>query len=134
MDRVGEGVPVGYLPAMHLLVRGRCCHGLLNNTIAVVWVHCDVAITVKNNGRDGWRAIYPIIGAAPLPHRDDCRGKVSGDPAGKTRMHTDCCVQIAICCSHDSSSGCSGRKSTNVDALWINRIVAHDLPGDAGDK
>src|SRR5205085_6323754 len=93
-----------------------------------------VAITGKNNGRDRWRAIYPTIGVAALPHRDDCRRKVSGDPAGKTRMHTDCRVQIAICCSHDSSSGCSGRKSTNVDALWINRIVAHDLPGDAGDK
>ena len=54
MDRAGEGVSSGYPPAMHLLLRARCSHRLLNNMIAVVWMHCDVAITVKNNGRDRW--------------------------------------------------------------------------------
>src|SRR3979490_40568 len=49
-------------------------------------------------------------------------------------MYTDCRVQIAVRCSHDSSSGRSSRQSTNVDALWINRIVAHDLARDARDK
>src|SRR6266851_75728 len=54
MDRAGEGVSSGYPPAMHLLLRARCSHRLLKNMIAVVWMHCDVAITVKNNGRDRW--------------------------------------------------------------------------------
>ena len=49
-------------------------------------------------------------------------------------MYADCRVQIAVRCSHDSSSGRSGRQSTNVDALWINRIVAHGLASDARDK
>ena len=54
MDGAGIGVSSRYLPAMHLLLRPRCSHTLLKNMIAVVWMHCDVAITVKNNGRDSW--------------------------------------------------------------------------------
>jgi hypothetical protein len=54
MDRAGKGVSSGYPPAMHLLLRARCSHRLLKNMIAVVWMHRDVAITVKNNGRDRW--------------------------------------------------------------------------------
>ena len=46
-------------------------------------------------------------------------------------MYADCRVQIVVRCSHDGSSGRSGRQSANVDPLWINRIVAHDLPSDA---
>src|SRR5205809_7457966 len=49
-------------------------------------------------------------------------------------MYTDCRVQIVIRCSHDSGSGPSGRQPGNVDTLWINRIVAHDLASDARDK
>ncbi len=49
-------------------------------------------------------------------------------------MHTDCRVQIVVRCSHDSSRGRSGRQSTNVDTLWIDQIVAHDLAGDARNK
>jgi hypothetical protein len=45
-------------------------------------------------------------------------------------MYADCSVQIVVRCSHDSSRGRSGRQSTNVNALWIDRIVAHDLAGD----
>ena len=49
-------------------------------------------------------------------------------------MDPDRRVQIVVCCSHDSRSGRSGRQSADVDALWINRIVAHDLASDARDK
>src|SRR6266513_1452098 len=52
MDRAGKGVSFRYPPAMHLLLRARCSDRLLKNKIAVIWMHCDVAITVKNNGRD----------------------------------------------------------------------------------
>src|SRR5882724_4338249 len=51
-DRSSVGMPSRYLPAVHLLLRARPSHRLLKNLIAVVWVHCSVAITVKNNGRD----------------------------------------------------------------------------------
>src|SRR5207247_1404474 len=62
------------------------------------------------------------------------RGKVNGGATGEARMYADCRVQIVVCCSPDSSSGRSGGQSTNVDARWINRIVAHDLASDARDQ
>src|ERR1700680_2761742 len=52
MDRSGIGMPSRYPTAMHLLLRGRRSDRLLKNLIAVVWMHRNVAIAVKNNGRD----------------------------------------------------------------------------------
>ena len=49
-------------------------------------------------------------------------------------MDPDRGIQIVVGCSHDSRSGRSGRQSADIDAFWINRIVAHDLAGDARDK
>src|SRR5260370_6142691 len=37
-------------------------------------------------------------------------------------------------CAPYGRSGRSGRPPRNVNALWINRIVAHDLVSDARDK
>src|SRR5258708_9996183 len=54
IDRAGIGMPSRYPPAMHLLLRARRSHELLKNLIAVVWMHHNVAIAVKNNGRDRW--------------------------------------------------------------------------------
>src|SRR5215475_11801617 len=54
VHRAGIGVASSHLPAMHVSFRARCLDGLLNNLIAVVWVHRTVAIAVKNNGRDSW--------------------------------------------------------------------------------
>src|SRR5258707_1038280 len=51
-----------------------------------------------------------------------------GRATGEARMYAN------RRCSHDSSRGGSGRQPTNVDALWIDRIVAHDLAGDARDQ
>src|SRR6202043_1941187 len=127
MDRAGIGMSSRYPPAMQVLLRARRSHRLFKNLIAVVWMHRYVAIAVKNNGRDRWPVTwdYPVIGPAALSHGDKRRGKVSGGPTGEAGMYTDCRVQIVVRCSHDSSSGRSGRQPTNVDALWINRIVAH---------
>jgi hypothetical protein len=121
---------------MHLLLRARRFHSLLKNLIAVFWMHSSVAISVKNNGWDRWLVTrnYPVIGPATLSHGDECGGKVNGGPAGEAGMYTDCRVQIRVRCSHDSGSGRSGRQSRNVDAVWINRIVAHDFASDARDK
>jgi hypothetical protein len=54
MDRAGIAMPSSYPSAMHFLLRARLFHGLLKNMIAVAWMHCNVAIAVKNNGRDRW--------------------------------------------------------------------------------
>src|SRR6478752_6094081 len=136
MDSAGIGMPSRYLPAMHLLLRARRFHSLLKNLIAVFWMHRRVAIAVKNNGWDRWPVTwnYPVIGPGTLSHGDKCGGKVNGGPAGEAGMYTDCRVQILVRCSHDSSSGRSGRQSRNVDAVWINRIVAHDFASNARDK
>ena len=53
MDRAGIGMSSRYPPAMHLLLRARHSLRMLKNLIAVAWVHRDVAIAMKNNGRDG---------------------------------------------------------------------------------
>ena len=54
MDRAGIGMSSSYLPAMHLLLCARRSDRLLKNLIAVVWMHHNVPIAVKNNGRDRW--------------------------------------------------------------------------------
>ena len=54
MDGASIGVTSSHLPAVHVSFRARGFDGLLDNLIAVAWVHCAVAIAVKNNGRDGW--------------------------------------------------------------------------------
>jgi len=99
-------------------------------------MHSSVAIAVKNNGWDRWLVTwnYPVIGPGTLSHGDKCGGKVNGGPAGEAGMYTDCRVQIRVRCAHDSSGGRSGRQSRNIDAVWINRIVAHDFASDARDK
>ena len=52
MDRAGIGMPSRYQPVMHLLLRARRSHRLIKNMIAVVGMHRNVAIAMKNNGRD----------------------------------------------------------------------------------
>jgi hypothetical protein len=49
-------------------------------------------------------------------------------------MDPDRGVQIAVSGTHDGRSGASGRKAGDIDALGINRIVLHNLAGDACDQ
>src|SRR5690349_16021706 len=74
------------------------------------------------------------VGRATLSHGDKCGGKVIRGPTGEAGMYADCRVQIIVSCTHDSRRRCSGGQSTNIDAFWIDRIVAHDLAGDSCDK
>jgi hypothetical protein len=58
-SRVGmHGARIGmtsrYPPALDLLLRARRFHGPFKNLIAIVRMHRNVAIAVKNNGRDRW--------------------------------------------------------------------------------
>src|SRR5262245_15456954 len=52
VDGASIGVTSCHLPAMHVSFCALCFEGLLDNLIAVAWVHGAVAIAVKNNGRD----------------------------------------------------------------------------------
>ena len=49
-------------------------------------------------------------------------------------MYADSCVQIGIRRAHDGGGGPAGRQARDVDALRIDRMVPHDLAGDAGDQ
>ena len=96
MDRAGIGMPSRYPTAMHLLLRGRRSDRLLKNLIAVVWMNRDVAIAVKNNGRDGGAASWndPVAGPgrrgqATLSHGDKRRGKVNGGQNVRRLPRTD---------------------------------------------
>jgi len=136
MDRSGIGMPSRHPPAMRLLFRARRFHELLENLIAVARMDRNVAIAVKNDGRDRCPVTWNCVGIGPatLSHGDERGGKVNRGPTGKAGMYADCCIHIVVCCPHDSRRRCSGRQSTDIDALWINRIVAHDLAGDSRDK
>src|ERR1044072_5249993 len=48
-------------------------------------------------------------------------------------MNTDGRGQIAIRSAHDGGGGSTGRQTRDVYALRIDRMVAHDLAGNAGD-
>src|SRR6266481_431093 len=52
MDRAGIGMASRYPPATHPLLRVRRSHRLLKNLIDIIWMHRNVAIAVKNDGRD----------------------------------------------------------------------------------
>jgi hypothetical protein len=49
-------------------------------------------------------------------------------------MHADGGVEIRVGHPHDGGGGPSGGKARDMDAPGIDGIVAHDLPGDAGDQ
>src|SRR5436305_10028696 len=136
MDRACIGTTSGYLPPMYLLLRPSRSQRLLKDLSAVVWMHGSIAVSMKNNGRDEWCVrLGPLnTGAAALTHRDECRGKVSRCPTGEPRMYADCGVQVAVGCSHHNGRGRAGRQSSYVNACGIDRIVLHDLSGDARDQ
>ena len=56
MDGASIGVTSRHPPALHISFRARCVDRLPDYLIAVVWVHCAVAIAVKNNGWDRWQS------------------------------------------------------------------------------
>src|SRR3954467_11432387 len=124
-----------YPPAMHCFFRARCADDLFKNLIAIAWMHGGVPVAVKNNCRQG-RLVGSdsAAGSATFPHGGKCGRHVSGGSAGKAGMDADRSIQIVIGYRHDSPSGRSSRKSTDIDAFWINRIIAHDLISDARDK
>ena len=55
-------------------------------------------------------------------------------PQARPGMHADRGVEIGIGRPHDGSRRAAGGQPGDVDAPRIDRVVAHDLAGDAGDQ
>ena len=49
-------------------------------------------------------------------------------------MHADRSIEIGIGRAHDGRRGAAGRQPGNVDTPRFDRVLAHDLSGDAGDQ
>src|ERR1700733_13486852 len=128
------GMPVGYPTAKYLRRRTLRFGGLLDNSVAILWVHRGVAIAVENDGRHLRSGLPGWFVTASLAHGDERGGKIAGGAAGEARMNADGGVQIGVRRSHDGGTRPAGRQTAGIDALRIDRIVPHDLPGDAGDK
>src|SRR3984957_12450422 len=131
-DGAGIGIPVGYPTAKYLRRRTLRFGGLLDNSVAILWVHRGVAIAVENDGRH--LSLPGCFVTASLAHGDERGRKIAGGAAGEARMNADGGVQIGACRSHDGGTRPAGRQTAGINALRIDRIVPHDLPGDAGDK
>src|SRR5271156_1668056 len=133
-DRAGIGMAVAYSTAKYLRRRTLRFGGPLHNSVAVLRVHRGVAIAVENDGRHLRSGFPGCLVTASLVHGDERRGKIAGGAAGEARMNADGGVQIGVRRSHDGGGRTAGRQTAGIDALRIDRIVPHDLPGDAGDK
>src|SRR5450755_4546611 len=70
-DDVGIGMPVGHPSTTHLRCRTRRVSGLLENSVAVLWMHRGVAIAMENDGRHRRADIRHCVGLVPLPHGDE---------------------------------------------------------------
>ena len=130
----------GYRHARRVLVP-RCTfvfvsslRGLLDNSVAVVRMHGGVAIAMENDGRHGRSAIRNCLGPPPCRMAANAEGRSLRGAARQARMDPDGRVQIGVRRPHDGRGGPAGRQARDVDALRIDRIVPHDLPGDAGDQ
>ena len=73
-------------------------------------------------------------GPSALPHGSEGGGKIAGRAAGKAGMDADRSVQVGIRRCHDGGGRAAGRQARDVDALRIDRMIPHDLAGDAGDQ
>src|ERR1700722_8579352 len=131
----GIAMPSRNLPAMHLLLRLGRSDDLFDSLGAVVGMYGGVAVAMENDGWDLRAACNSLAaGSAALTHRGERRGHVGGGSVGEAGMDPDRSVEIAVGGPHDRRSGASGRKTGDKDALGIDRIVLHDLAGDARDQ
>src|SRR5271163_2278758 len=134
-DCAGIGTPAGHPTAKYLRRQILRFGRLLDNTVAVLWVYCGIVITVENNRwrlRSGRPSCF--VRAASLAHGDERGGKIAGGAAGEARMNADGGVQVGVRRSHDGGTRPAGRQTGGIDALPIDRIVLHDLAGDARDQ
>ena len=72
--------------------------------------------------------------AGALPHGGEGRGHVARRAAGQPGMHAHRGVEIGIGLRHDGGRRTAGGQPGDVDTPRVDRVVAHDLAGDAGDQ
>src|SRR5579871_1188036 len=130
-DATGKGVPMGHLAVKDLLCRNSRSCRLPDDLVAVIRVHRGIAIAMEDDRRRGSFAIGCYSEPTSLSHRDESGGKIAGSAAGETRVYTNCSIQIEVCRSHHGCSSAAGRQTPNIDALWIDRIVPHNLACNA---
>src|SRR6185312_860291 len=81
------------------------------------------------------RIVCTVRGQGPwLAHGGKCGRQVARCAAGKPGMHPDCSVEIRIGHRHDGGRRSAGREPSDIDASRVDRVVAHDLAGDACDQ
>ena len=92
--------------------------------------------------RSPWKTIVGTgrptgTGEAPpatLAHGGEGRGHVARGPHRQAGMDADRRVEVGIGRPHDRRRRPAGREPGDVDAPRVDRVLAHDLAGDAGDQ
>lgn len=115
---------------------------LRNNVIAIVRMHRRISVAMENNGRDDARAAASTRSAVAgeargepvLAHCRERGSNISGRPAGQTGMHADCGKEVGVRCRQDGRGRGARRKPGGIDPIRIDRVVAHNLAGDARDQ
>ena len=72
-------------------------------------------------------------GSAPA-HGGEGGGQVARRAAGEAGVHADRGVEVGVGRPHDGGRRAARREPGDVDARRVDRVVAHDLAGDAGDQ
>ena len=92
-------------------------------------------IPMKHDGGNNRSASFSHRHAAgALTHGGECGRKIARDAAGEAGMHTHRGVEIGVGHPHNGGGRASGREAGDIDASGVDRVVAHDLAGDARDQ
>ena len=150
VERAAVGPPAGCLPLLHgrrrLQVRCRGAPGLGDDLVAVARMDRRVPVAVEHDRRHDPpppRGRSPAgrgprgaggSGSRPAPHGGESGGQVAGRADGEAGMHADGGVQVGVGRPHDGGGRPAGREPGDVDARRVDRVVGHDLAGDARDQ
>jgi len=121
--------------------RGGCqLLGASDDDVAIGGVNRGVLIAMENDRGNaapvtfGTRDVSGSVDGRWLPHGVERGGHIAGDTRRKAGMHADRGEEIGISGPHDGSGRTARRKAGDVDALRVDRVVTHDLIGDAGNQ
>ena len=75
-----------------------------------------------------------VFNRRPNTHGVESRRQIAGRSRRQTGMHPNRCVDIGVSLSHDRGRRPARREPCDIDPLRIDRMIAHDLPGDPRDE
>ena len=67
-------------------------------------------------------------------HSGEGRRHILGGAGGETGVHADRGVEIGMGGCHDGGSRPAAEEPRNIDPLRVDRVLGHDLSGDARDQ